>query len=110
MIFDRKKLEYDCDKLLTMQEVRAKYRGGSGTILFHYPFGEFQFMVERHVKFVVESNKVPNLRDYGLCKYKCGRMWYHAIFYVTAQTSRGKIMRDKIRSGKIKVGRKAKAK
>lgn len=108
MKFDLKKLEFDCEKLPTMQDVRAKARKLKSTAVFHYPFGELKCFVVSTAKFAVESNKIPNLKDYGLCKYKCGKVWYHAIYYLTSQSSRGQILSERIKNGDIRVGRRKK--
>lgn len=107
MQFDKTKLEFDFEKMMDIPEVKEMAREKNGTAVFFYPFGETEKQITDFLSFKVTSNAYPNLVDYGICRYKCGKSYYHATYFITGQTKRGKMMREKIQSGQIKVGRKA---
>lgn len=107
MKFDKSKLEFDFEKMMDIPQVKAMAREKGGSAIFFYPFGETEKQIVDFISFKVNCNAYPNLIDYGLCRYKCGRSYYHSTFFITGPTKRGQMMREKIKSGKIKVGRKA---
>lgn len=108
MEFKKDKLIFDFEKMMDIVSVKKMARERNAAVVFLYPFGHSEAEILNFVWFKVKNNAYPGLMDYGVCRYKCGRSYYHATYFIIGQSKRGEMMRKKIKEGKIKVGRRPK--